>query len=297
MKLHPAEMLAALPAPTQGAIWMVLSGFLFTGAAAAVRQLSSDMDFIQISFFRAMFGIPLMLPWLASVGLSVLRTRQTGKYVMRSVVSVSANLCWFAALAMIPIADATAVSFITPIFITIAAMLVLRERSGVKRWIGLLVGFAGTAIILRPGVAELNVGALWVLASAVLFAGSALFVKILVREDRPDTVTLYQLIYMLPIAFFPAMFVWVWPTPGQWVWAAMVGIFVTLAQRCYTRAYAAADASAIQPFDFLRLPFAILVGFVLFAEWPDLWSVIGGTVIFASSIFVVHGEARASRRA
>jgi len=296
MKRRSAEIMAALPAPIQGATWMVLSGFFFTGAAASVRYLSTDIHFIQISFFRAIFGILLMMPWLMSVGLVAMRTRQTGKYIARSTVSVGANLCWFAALGMMSIADATALSFTTPIFITIAAMVLLREKSGAKRWIGLLVGFAGTAIILRPGVAEMNVGAMWVLASAVLFAGSALFVKVLARHDRPDTITLYQLLYMLPINFIPSLFVWVWPTGEQWVWAVMIGVLTTVAQRCYTRAYAAADASAIQPFDFLRLPFAVLLGFILFAEWPDMWSVIGGVVIFGSSVFVAHGETRKNKK-
>lgn len=292
MKRRSAEFMASLPAPIQGAIWMVLSGFFFTGAAASVRYLSTDIHFIQISFFRAVFGIMLMMPWLMSVGLSALHTRQTVKYIGRSTVSVAANLCWFAALGMMTIGDATALSFTTPIFVTIAAMLLLREKSSLKRWFGLLAGFAGTVIILRPGVGEMNEGAMWVLASAVLFAGSALFVKILARDDRPDTITMYQLLYMLPINFIPSLFVWVWPTPEQWFWAAMIGVLTTIAQRCYTRAYAAADASAIQPFDFLRLPFAVLLGFIMFAELPDLWSVIGGVVIFAASIFVAHGETR-----
>jgi drug/metabolite transporter (DMT)-like permease len=292
MKRRSAEFMASLPAPIQGAIWMVLSGFFFTGAAASVRYLSTDIHFIEISFFRAIFGILLMLPWLMSVGMSALHTRQTAKYIGRSTISVAANLCWFAALGMMTIGDATALSFTTPIFITIAAMVLLREQSSLKRWFGLLAGFGGTAIILRPGVGEMNEGALWVLASAVLFAGSALFVKVLAREDRPDTITLYQLLYMLPINFIPSLFVWVWPTGWQWFWAAMIGVLTTVAQRCYTRAYAAADASAIQPFDFLRLPFAVLLGFITFAEWPDLWSIIGGVVIFAASIFVAHSETR-----
>lgn len=296
MKLRPAKTLASLPAAMQGAIWMVLSGFFFTGAAASVRYLSADIHFIQISFFRVIFGIFLMLPWLMSVGLVAMRTRQTGKYIARSTVSVAANLCWFAALGMMTIGDATALSFTTPIFITIAAMVLLREAASIKRWIGLLAAFGGAVVILRPGFAEMNIGAMWVLTSAVLFAGSALFVKVLAREDRPDTITLYQLIYMLPINFIPTIFVWVWPTPEQWIWAVLLGVLTTMAQRCYTRAYAVADASAIQPFDFMRLPFAVLLGFIMFAEWPDLWSVIGGVIIFGSSVFVAHGETRATKK-
>lgn len=296
MKFRPSTAMAALPAPIQGATWMVLSGFFFTGAAAAVRHLAGEIHFIEISFFRTAFGIVIMLPWLWSVGLSAMRTRRTGAYIQRSTVSVLANICWYAALALMPIADATSLSFTTPIFVSIAAVILLREPMRAIRWVGLIVGFGGTLIILRPGFAEVNVGALLVLGSGFLFACSAIFVKILSREDRPDTVTLYQLLYMLPLNFIPALFVWTWPTPVQWVMLALVGILTTLAQRCYVRAYAVADASAVQPFDFLRLPFAVGLGFVLFAELPDPWAVAGGLVIFASTAFVAHGEARYNRR-
>lgn len=296
MKLQPGAAIAALPAPIQGAVWMTLSGVSFTISSAAVRHLASDIHFVEISFFRAVFGILVMLPWLTSVGLSAMKTRQTGKYIARGTVSVAANLCWFAALGLMPIADATSLSFATPIFITVAAVFFLRERMRAIRWVGLILGFAGTLVILRPGFAEVNTGALLVLGSCVLFACSGLFVKVLSRNERPDTIALYQLIYMLPINFIPSLFVWTWPTGEQWVWAVAVGVFTTLAQRAYVRAYAAADASAVQPFDFLRLPFAVLIGFLIFAEWPDPWAVTGGIVIFASSVYVAHGEARANRR-
>ncbi len=289
--------MAALPPPIQGAVWMVLSGFFFTGSAASVRQLAGDINFIEISFFRVFFGILIMLPWLAGVGLVALRTRQLRLYAARSGISVIANLCWFAALAVMTIADATALSFTTPLFITIGAVLLLGERLRPVRTVGLIVGFGGTLIILRPGFAELDSGAMLVLASAVLFAGSGLFVKVLLREDRPDTVTIYQLLFMLPLNFIPSLFVWIWPTGWQWLWAVLVGVLTTLAQRCYVRAYAAADASAVQPFDFMRLPFAIGLGFVMFVELPDLWSVIGGVLIFAASAYVAHSEARANRAA
>lgn len=295
MKLSARAAMAALPPPIQGAVWMVLSGICFTGAAAAVRMLAGEIHFIQISFFRSAFGLLCLLPWLTSVGLGALRTRQTTRYMARSVFSVLANFCWFAALVSMPIADATSLSFTTPLFVSMAAMLFLAEPARLGRWTGLIVGFAGTVIILRPGFAEINVGALAVLASGVLFAASAIYVKVLVRQDPPDTVTLYQLLYMLPINFLPALFVWTWPTAQQWLWAVLIGVLTTTAQRAYVRAYAVTDASAVQPFDFLRLPFAIGLGFIMFAELPDLWTVAGGIVIFASSFLVAHGEVRAHR--
>ncbi len=230
---------------------------MFVAASATVRHLSADMHFIQIAFFRSAFGIVCMLPWLTRVGLGAMRTRHTGRYALRGVTSVTAMFCWFGALAVMPIADATSVSFATPIFISVAAVLFLREPMHRHRWVGLIAGFAGTLIILRPGFVEINIGALLVLTSALFF--------------------------------------WRWPSPEQWFWAALVGLLSTLAQRALTRSYAAADASAVAPFDFLRLPFATVLGFVVFMELPDLWTLGGGLVIFTASFYVGHGETRSGR--
>ena len=122
---------------------------------------------------------------------------------------------------------------------------------------------AGTVMILRPGFAEPNIGALMVIGSALFIAASAILVKVAARQDSPDMIAMYQVLYMLPMTFVPALFVWAWPGWRELALAAMVGVFSTLAQRAYTRAYAAADASAVTPFDFMRLPFAVALGFEL----------------------------------
>ena len=290
MKPQIARRFASLPAPVQGAAWMVLSGLFFSLAAAAVRHLTQDMHFIEIAFFRSLFGVLVFLPWFWRVRLSGFRTRHSSWYLARGVSSVVAMFLWFGALSLMPIADATSISFSQPIFISIAAVILLSEPMRANRWIGLVVGFAGTLIILRPGFAEINVGALMVLGGAVFIAGSAIIVKIVARDDSPDMIAMYQVLYMLPMTFAAALFVWTWPTWEQLVLAALVGVFSTFAQRAYTRAYALADASAVTPFDFMRLPFAVVLGFVLFTELPDLWTLVGGVVIFVSSMLVVRGE-------
>ena len=274
---------------------MMAAGVMFVAASATVRHLSADMHFIQIAFFRSAFGIVCMLPWLTRVGLGAMRTRHTGRYALRGVTSVTAMFCWFGALAVMPIADATSVSFATPIFISVAAVLFLREPMHRHRWVGLIAGFAGTLIILRPGFVEINIGALSVLGSALFIAWSSIIIKIVGRDDGPDTIALYQVVYMLPLSLVPALFFWRWPSAEQWFWAALVGLLSTLAQRALTRAYAAADASAVAPFDFLRLPFATVLGFVVFMELPDLWTLGGGLVIFTASFYVGHGETRSGR--
>ena len=295
LSLNPRTRFAALPGSIRGAFWMMAAGIMFVGASATVRHLSDDMHIFEIAFFRSVFGIVFMLPWLTRVGLSAMRTRHTGRYMLRGVTSVSAMFCWFGALAAMPIADATSISFATPIFIALAAVIFLKEPMRRHRWVGLLAGFAGTLIILRPGFVEIGFGAALVLGSAVFIAWSSIIIKIVGRDDRPDTIALYQVVYMLPLSLVPALFFWRWPSAEQWFWAALVGLLSTFAQRALTRSYAAADASAVAPFDFLRLPFATVLGFMVFMELPDLWTLGGGLVIFIASFYVGHGETRRTK--
>lgn len=287
-----AAQFGALSPTIRGAFWMILSGLMFSLAALAVRQVTQNLHPIEAAFFRTAFGIFFMLPWLWSVGLIGLRTQHHGLYVLRAITSALAMFLWFGGLAVMPIADATAISFTTPIFISLAAVLYLKEPMLLNRWVGLGIGFAGTLVILRPGFAEVNIGALMVLGSGLFIAASAVLVKILAVNDAPDKIATYQILYMMPIVTIAALFVWRTPTWEETAWGIAIGGCSTLAQRAYTRAYAAADASAVTPFDFMRLLFSILLGVIWFSELPDLWTLTGGVVIFTATFFVVRGEGK-----
>lgn len=271
---------------------MTLSAVLFAAQAAIVRHLSADIHFLEISLFRALFGVVIMLPWLVRAGVGVMSTRNTRLYVWRGVLSTAAMYGWFGSLALIPIADATAVSFTFPLFIALFGVLFLRESAHAARWLALLLGFAGTLVVVRPGFAEVNVGFLMVIGAGLCIATSAMILKVAIRADHPDAAVLYQSIYMLPLAAAGALLVWQWPTAEQWLWGLALGMASATAQRCYTRALAVGETGAVVTFDFARLPFAVVLGFVAFAELPDLWTVLGGAVIFAASVIAGRGEAR-----
>ncbi len=285
-----------LPPSAQGAIWMTLSAVFFAAQAGIVRYLSKDLHFIEISFFRALFGIVVMLPWLMRSGVGVLRTPHTKLYVTRGLLSTIAMYGWFGSLTLIPIGDATAISFTFPLFIALAGVLLLKEPAHATRWIALAVGFAGTLIVVRPGFQEVNIGVFMVIGGGVCIAFSAMILKVMLRTDTPDKAAIYQSIYMLPFAFVAVLFVWEWPTPEQWFWGFMLGAGSTTAQRLYSRAFATGDVGSITPFDFTRLPFAIAIGFVIFSELPDVWTIVGGVVIFCSSVFAGQTESRRDRK-
>jgi len=275
---------------------MTLSAVFFAAQAGIVRYLSKDLHFIEISFFRALFGIVIMLPWLMRSGVGVLRTSNTKLYVTRGLLSTIAMYGWFGSLTLIPIGDATAISFTFPLFIALAGVLLLKEPAHATRWIALAVGFAGTLIVVRPGFQEVNIGVFMVIGGGVCIAFSAMILKVMLRTDTPDKAAIYQSIYMLPFAVVAVLFVWEWPTPEQWFWGFMLGAGSTTAQRLYSRAFATGDVGSITPFDFTRLPFAIAIGFVIFSELPDVWTIVGGVVIFCSSVFAGQTESRRDRK-
>ena len=164
------------------------------------------------------------------------------------------------------------------------------------RWVALAAGFAGTLVVIRPGFQEVNIGVFMVIGAGLCIAASAMILKITLRTDQPDTAAIYQVIYMLPFALIAVLFVWQWPTWEQWFWGFMLGGLSTTAQRLYSRAFTTGDVGSIAPFDFTRLPFVIAIGFVVFSELPDIWTIIGGTVIFCASVFAGQTESRRSRR-
>lgn len=281
----------------QGATWMTLSAVLFASQAGIVRYLAPDFHFVEISFFRAAFGIVVMVPWLSRHGLGILRTPHTARYIFRGFLSTAAMYGWFGGLTLVALADATAISFTFPLFIALFSMVLLKEKARASRWIAMAVGFSGTLIVVRPGFAEVNGGVLMVIGAGLCIGGSATILKVMVRSDTPDKVALYQSIYMLPFALVGAVFVWTWPTPEQWFWAFAIGAVSTTAQRLYSRAFAVGDVGAIAPFDFMRLPFAVAIGLLAFAQVPDVWTLVGGAVIFVSSVYAGRAESRQRKAA
>jgi drug/metabolite transporter (DMT)-like permease len=225
----------------------------------------------------------------------VLRTPNHRIYAMRGLVGFTFLLTFFPGATLIPISDAQALLFTSPLFATVLAVIFLGERLRARRVGALAAGFAGALVILRPGIAEVSTGAILVLIAAMANATSNVIVRHTTRSDHPDMAVLYLMLYVTPLILGPALFVWKTPTPVQALLMIGVGVFATLNQRCLSRAFHAAEATAVLPFDFARLPFAAVIGGIAFAEFPDIWVWAGGAIIFSASIYLAHREAVARR--
>jgi drug/metabolite transporter (DMT)-like permease len=198
----------------------------------------------------------------------------------------------FLALAKLPIADVGALIFTQPLITIALAMLVLRQETGWRTGIACLAGFAGALVILRPGFAEVSTASLLVLAAAFTFACASTTIKSLSRTESTLAITLYMNLAMLPLSFGSALFVWKPPAAHDLFAMFAMGFLYTGAQFAIAKAISLADARVVQPFDFLRLPFAALIGYVLFHELPDAWTWTGAAIIFLSSTYALRIEAQ-----
>lgn len=280
-----------------GAGWMLLASAGFAAMTGLVRQVAdSGVHPFEAAFFRNLFGLAFMVPWIVSAGFAGLKTARLGLYTLRSATGVVSMLAWFWSVSLLPIAEATALGFTSPLFTTILAVLILREVVRLRRWTAVLVGFAGTLVILRPGSGDvMALGAAVALFAAATQAASTIMIKTLARTESPNAIVAYMTIYLTPMSLVPALFVWTWPSWSQLGWMALLGFAGTSAHLCFTRALRAADASAVMPVDFARLVFVALIGIFFFDQIPSPWTWVGSAVIFASGVYVIRREAIAAR--
>jgi drug/metabolite transporter (DMT)-like permease len=291
------QSIAALPAPVLGAVWMTAASMAFAVMLILIRVLTETFDPLQVVFFRCAFGLIAMLPWLIGHGVGALRTQWLGLNAIRAGSGIVSMALWMTGLSLIPLAQATALSFTAPIFASVLAVIFLGEVMRLRRWSATVLGLVGTLIIVRPGFESFQPVGLLVLASALIGSTSTIMVKVMARTDSTGTIVIYMVLFMTPLSLLPALLVWQMPGLVDLGWAALLGIAGTLGHVCLTRALAAADATLVIPFDYLRLPAVAAIAFLAFAEVPSVWTWIGGAVIAASSLYMTLREARLRREA
>ena len=260
-----------------------------------IRAAAAELDPIEIVFFRNFFALVVMVPFIVRLGPGALRTSKMGFYTLRAVVAFLSMITWFIGITIVPLATATALNFTAPLFATILAAMVLGEQVRVRRWSAIALGFIGVIVILRP-FGPLDLAMLVLLFSAATAAMGSITVKFLSRSEPAVAIVSYMVIYLTPISLVPALFVWQWPSLATTGYLLLLGLCGVLSHFGVTRALAAADASAIAPFEFLRLPYAALLGFIFFTERPDAWTWIGAAIIVGSSLYVAHREAKLARQ-
>jgi len=277
-----------------GIAFMVLSGLTNTVMISAIKHLSGTLHPVQIGFFRCLVGFVVLLPmvWHGG-GLAVLHTERLGLHALRGALNAAGMLAFFWAVSLAPLATVSAINFTAPLFATLLAILILGERVGTRRWAALIVGFLGTLVIVRPGSDVLGPGALLALGASSVWAGAMVTIKELTRTESALSITTWAAFFVGLFSLIPAIAVWRWPTGEQWLWLIAIGTLGSMVQLWLSKAFSLADTSVVLPFDFLKLVWASLFGLMLFSEIPDVWTWVGGIVIFSSSVYVAYRERRA----
>ena len=290
------RLIDSRPSNVRGIVCMLAATVLFTIMGASARYVSERIHPFEVVFFRNAFGFVLLLPLVLSYGLRHFRTQRFGLHVARAAGHVAEMTIYFVGLTMIQYAQVQALTFTTPLFTALLAIFFLRERIHARRIVALAIGFLGAMIVIRPGFVPVDTGSLLILLSALGWAGVILIVKQLTRTDSSITITAWMVVLMSPVSLIPALFVWQWPTPAEWVWLAIAGIAGTLGQLLVTQAFRVADTMAVMPFDFTKLIWASLLGLVVFDEVPSVFTWIGGIVIFGGALYVALRERQAQAR-
>lgn len=291
------RVFGALSAPMLGILFMVASTICFASMHGAVRYLAlrEHLHPFEIAFFRTFFGLLALAPWFIRQGLMPLRTQRFGLHAARALINVVAMLMFFMGLGLTPIAQVQALGFTAPLFASLLAILVLKEKVFLWRWGALIVGFIGALIIIRPGFKSVDLGSLLVLGSAAIWSCAIIIIKTLSRTDSSVTITAYMVLLMSPLSLVPALFFWQWPNGEQLLWLAFVGISGTLAQLVMTQAFHVADTTAVLPLDFMKLVWGAMIGYVVFSEVPDAGVWLGGITVFAAATYIAYRESQNKR--
>jgi drug/metabolite transporter (DMT)-like permease len=197
---------------------------------------------------------------------------------------------------MLPLADATAIAFSQPLFSVVVALLVAGEKVRWRRWSATIIGFAGVLVMVRPGAGSLQLGALVALANAASVAVSIFLVKRLSDSEAPLMILTQFAIFSTLLLALPAILVWHWPDFWGWVLAIGVAVSATVGQYFWVQAFKAGEMSAIAPFEYLRLPFAVFVGWLVWGEMPEIWTYVGAAIVIGSALYIAHREAQLGRQ-
>ena len=287
-------MITRPPSNLKAALWM--AGWLIAMLVLAIagRETTRQLAVFQVMEMRSVIGLLLLWPLvLRSGGLAAMRTQRLGQHILRNTAHYAAQFGWFVALTMIPLAQLVAIEFTMPIWTAVLAVAVLGERMGLWKSAAVALGLVGVAIIVRPHAGAIAPGQLIALVAAVGFAVSVITVKVLTRTESTVAIVFWMLAVQSGLGLLPALQVWQWPSAQVWPWVIVISICGTFSHLCMARAMLYADATVVVPMDFLRVPFTALIGWWLYAEGIDAYTLLGAGLILSGNLLNLKGAGAA----
>ena len=273
-------------------VLMIGSTLCYSGLHALIRYTSQELHPFELAFFRNLFGLLVIAPWFFSKGLGILRTTRLPFHLVRAGLNALAVLSFFYAFSVVPLAEATALSFVAPIFATVLAVIFLGEVVGGRRWLAILLGIVGVFVLLRPGFETVSLGEISVLIYSLLTAIAIIVSKSLSRTDSSVTIIAYVILLMIPISAIPAISVWQTPTFNQLILMVLMGILGTSGQLLLTEALRRSATYIVMPLDFLKMVWAVIFGVIFFGEYLSFAGWLGSGLIILGATYIVLREGK-----
>jgi drug/metabolite transporter (DMT)-like permease len=290
---RPAKRTAPARAdhPFRG-IALILASTVFLGISdVTAKYLSATLPSIEIAWIRFLVFALIMSPAMVPGSpLFALQSRRPGLQVMRGVALLGSSLFFISGLRFLPIAEASATGFVSPLFVTALSIIFLGESVGLRRWIATAVGLIGVVIILRPGSGAFHPAAFFPIVSALAWAGTLIMTRMMSGREHALTTMTYSSITGACIVSALVPFVWVTPSWHDILFGIFIGIASTAGQWIVVLAFRYADASVLAPFSYTQLLWVTVLGFVIFGELPDIWTITGAVFIVASGLYTAHRE-------
>ncbi|MEM1235827.1 MAG: DMT family transporter [Pseudomonadota bacterium] len=299
-----------------GAACAALAVVMFSANDSTIKFLSGDYALHEVVLIRSLIGLVIVSVFVFPYagGWGVIRTRRLFLHILRGLLVVFANITFFLGLAVLPLADAVAIFFVSPLLITVFSVIFLGEHVGPRRWVAVIVGFIGVLIVQRPGTEAFQLASLLPVAAAASYAGLHMMTRFIGKTESAATMTVYiQLTFIVVCALFWLIVgdgrfgeqenqalaflfrAWAWPEPGDWPLFLLIGVATGFGGFLISQAYRVAEAAVVAPFEYLALPIAIVMGYVVFGETPDTTTFAGIALILGSGLFIIWREARAEQ--
>lgn len=277
--------------PALGIVLMLTGIAGFAVMDAIIKWLTADYSISQVVALRSWFGLPLLCLFaLRGGGVKALRTRRPMIHITRYLLVLALSFSFFWALSQMKLVDAIAITFAAPIFISALSVPLLKEAVGMHRWIAIGIGFLGVLVMLRPGAGVFQWAALVVIGSAVVYALLMITTRAFKATETTATLMLYPQLGMSLTGIVLAPFFWVTPSLVDLGLFALAGAFGSVGVMCVTHAFRLGPAAVISPFEYSALIWASLLGFLLWDELPDTFTLIGAAIVVASGLYIIYRE-------
>ena len=278
----------------RGILWMLATMLCFITLDAIMKHLLESYSLVQVTWGRFFFATIIAALVCGRDFIKLAKSKVPGKQALRSLLLMSTTGVFNAGIRTTPLATATTIMFLSPILVTLLSIPLLGEKVGIRRWAGIIGGFTGASIVVQPWQSDfgaIGVGVLFLLFASLLNSNYQIVTR-MVRDDDPLTSLLFTATAGAFVTSLMVPWFWTWPTAFDWLLLIGSGLAGALGHLCLIRALRLAPASVVAPFSYSSLIWATLFGFMVWGDWPDLWTWLGAALIIGSGLYIFHRERR-----